>query len=376
MDRRHMSFFPGRVRCCSREARSRVLWSCPAAGLLDVCRPRRSPPRSIHPHRRRLRMSKHAVFAATVLALSLCPVPARAQGRDLTGRAPRALGQVPVGLATITEVGGQGVAQSGADGTFRISVAAGDVRLMVRAIGYQKREVTVRAADSTVVVPLAEDPFKLEAVVVTGQATTLERRNATTAVSQVSNDELTRAPAQSLEQAMQGKVPGATISMNSGAPGGGAQVQIRGVTSILGNGQPLFVMDGAIISNDAISDGANSITGAGSRTNPSGIGGTQDALVNRLAGLNPAGIESIEVLRSAAATAMYGSRATNGVVIIRTKHGAGGAPRFTLTSRVGQSVPYRLVGTRQFRTVDQILSLPYGNGGSRADTLILNSLYP
>src|SRR5206468_10521732 len=183
---------------------------------------------------------------------------------------------------------------------------------------------------------LDEDPFKLEAVVVTGQATALERRNATTATVQVTNDELTRAPAQALEQAMQGKVPGATISMNSGAPGGGAQMQIRGVTSILGNGQPLFVMDGVIISNDAISDGANSITGAGSRTNPSGIGGSQDALVNRLEDLNPAEIESIEVLKSAAATAMYGSRATIGVGIIKRRHGWGGDPAFTLTCSPGR----------------------------------------
>src|SRR5205823_2607860 len=84
-------------------------------------------------------------------------------------------------------------------------------------------------------------------------------------------------PAQTVEQAMQGKALGAVISMNSGAPGGGAQVQIRGITSILGNGQPLFVMDGVIISNDAISDGANSITGAGTRTTSAGIGGTQVA---------------------------------------------------------------------------------------------------
>jgi len=321
-------------------------------------------------------MSKHAVLALAVVALGLAPVPAPAQGREVTGHVTRLLGEAPVGLATITEVGGQGVAQSAADGSFRITVAAGDVRLLVRAIGYQKKEVPVAAGESNVVVKLEEDPFKLEAVVVTGQATTLERRNATTAVSQVSNDELTRAPAQSLEQAMQGKVAGAAISMNSGAPGGGAQVQIRGVTSILGNGQPLFVMDGVIISNDAISDGANSVTGAGNRSTTTGIGGTQDALVNRLADLNPAEVESIEILKSAAATAMYGSRATNGVVIIRTKRGTGGVPRFNLTSRIGRSVPYRLLGTREFETVDKVLSLPYGNGGSRADTVLLNALYP
>src|SRR5207244_7112035 len=139
--------------------------------------------------------------------------------------------------------------------------------------------------------------------------------------SQVTSDELTRAPAQSLEQAMQGKVAGAAISMNSGAPGGGAQVQIRGITSILGNGQPLFVMDGVIISNDAISDGANSVTGAGSRTNPSGSGGTQDALVNRLADLNPAEVECNGGPKSAGAAATDGSTATHGGRMHRTPVG-------------------------------------------------------
>src|SRR5207249_3871855 len=135
---------------------------------------------------------------------------------------------------------------------------------------------------------------------------------------QVSSDELNRAPAEALEQALQGKVPGAIISMNSGAPGGGGQVQIRGITSILGAGQPLFVVDGVIISNDAVSDGANSVTGAGARTTAAGIGSSQDALVNRLADLNMQEIASVEVLKSAAATAMYGSRATNGVIVAGT----------------------------------------------------------
>src|SRR5439155_19999601 len=98
----------------------------------------------------------------------------------------------------------------------------------------------------------------------------------------IRNNELNNAPAQTVEQAMQGKALGATISMNSGAPGGGAQVQIRGITSILGNAQPLFVIDGVIISNDAISDGANYSTCACSRTAATGSGGSQDALANRL----------------------------------------------------------------------------------------------
>jgi TonB-linked SusC/RagA family outer membrane protein len=313
--------------------------------------------------------------AAALVAIGLAPVVASAQGREVTGRVTHAVGSGPIAGATIIEVGGRGVAQSAPDGTFRISVAAGEVRLLVRAIGYARKIVVVQAGEENVTVTLAEDPFRLEAVVVTGQTTTLERRNATTPTVKVTGDEANNAPSQSIEQALQGKVPGAAIFMNSGAPGGGGQIQIRGVTSILGNGQPLFVVDGVIISNDAVSDGANSVTGAGSRTAATGIGSTQDALVNRLADLNPDEIESYEVLKSAAATAMYGSRATNGVVIIRTKRGAPGAtPQFNLTSRIGRSTAYRLLGTRQFTSVTQVAQLPYGNGSTGA--AVLNALYP
>jgi len=320
-------------------------------------------------------MSRSLLFAPALWALALLPTTAAAQGREVTGRVARALGDVPVVGATIVEVNGQGIAQTASDGSFRITVGAGDVQLMVRAIGFQRKTVSVGAGTSNLAVTLDEDPFRLEAVVVTGQSTTLERRNATTPTVQVASEEVNRAPAASLEQALQGKVPGAIISMNSGAPGGGGQVQIRGVTSILGAGQPLFVVDGVIISNDAISDGANSITGAGARTTAAGIGGSQDALVNRLADLNMQEIESVEVIKSAAATAMYGSRATNGVVVITTKRSTVTGPsQFNLTSRIGRSVAYRLLGTRQFETVGEVLSLPYGNGVTGASTLA--TLYP
>src|SRR2546430_10053958 len=123
-------------------------------------------------------MNKLAMFAGAVLSLGLTRLPAHAQGRAVTGRVARAVGNVPVGLATITEVGGQAVAQSAGDGTFRIRLGPGDVRLLVRAIGYQKKEVTVKAGESNVVVTLAEDPFKLEAVVVPRQSTSRHGRDA------------------------------------------------------------------------------------------------------------------------------------------------------------------------------------------------------
>src|SRR2546428_5301752 len=118
----------------------------------------------------------------------------------------------PVLGATIVEMGGRGVAQSGADGNFTINVGTGDVRLLVRAIGFQRKEVAVPASQSSVTVGLDEDPFKLEAVGGTGQATAIERRHATTAAVQVSSVELDPAPAQALEQALPGKVPRASIS--------------------------------------------------------------------------------------------------------------------------------------------------------------------
>ena len=323
-------------------------------------------------------MSRAFTFATALLALGLVPAVAGAQNRDVTGKVTRVLGDVPVVGATVVEVGGPGVGQTDNDGNFKISVRPGDARLLVRAIGFQRKEIPVPATVASVTVTLEEDPFKLEAVVVTGQATTLERRNATTAPVQVSNQDLNRAPAESPEQALQGKVPGAIISMNSGAPGGGGQVQIRGITSILGAGQPLFVVDGVIISNDAVSDGANSVTGAGARTTAAGIGSSQDALVNRLADLNPQEIESIEVIKSAAATAMYGSRATNGVVLIKTKRGVAtaGTPQVNFTGRLGRAVAYRLLGTRQFTSVQQVRTLPYGNATGAADSAVLAQLYP
>ena len=164
-------------------------------------------------------MSKLAMFAA-VFALGLAPVRTAAQGREVTGRVIRAVGEVPVAGATIIEVGGQSVTQSGTDGSFRIAVAAGEVRLLVRAIGYERKVVVVNPGESNMVVKLAEDPFKLEAVVVTGQTTTLERRNATTAPVQISGSEINRAPAQALEQALQGKVPGAMIAVPLASPSG------------------------------------------------------------------------------------------------------------------------------------------------------------
>src|SRR5947208_865698 len=160
-------------------------------------------------------MGKHFLAVPTVCTtlLLLLPGGALAQGREVTGKVVRSAGGGPLPEATIAEVGGLGVARTGPDGTFRVQVQAGEVRIVVRAIGYQRKEVVVKPGENTLTVRLEEDPFRLEEVVVTGQTTTLEKRNATTATSKIASDEINNAPAQALEQALQGKVLGATISM-------------------------------------------------------------------------------------------------------------------------------------------------------------------
>ena len=297
-------------------------------------------------------MGRQVVWAALLAGVLALPSAVAAQDRQIAGTVTRSNGGQPVGEATVAAVGGRGAARTNSEGKYTITVGPGDVRLAVRAIGFQRREVIVPAGQTTLNVSLTEDVFKLEEVVITGQSTTLEKRNATTANSTVDNADITRAPAQSLEQGLQGKVLGASINLNSGAPGGGGQIQIRGVTSILGNGQPLFIVDGIIVSNDGFSSGANTVTGAGGGATAT----AQDAVVNRLADINPQEIESIEILKSAAATAIYGSRATNGVVVIKTKRGAPGQARFNLTQRVGVASPLKLLGARVWTSVDDVIN--------------------
>src|SRR5215468_8565312 len=127
------------------------------------------------------------------------------------------------------------------------------------------------------------------------------------------------------------------------------QIQIRGATSILGQGDPLYVVDGVIVSNQSIGGGLSSISRSTGTTTSS-----QDQTVNRLADISPNDIESIEVLKSAAATAIYGSRATNGVVVITTKRGKAGAARYNVTERMGSQQATRLLGSRHFASYNAV----------------------
>ena len=175
---------------------------------------------------------------------------ATAQDRQIAGQVTRAAGGQPIAEAAVSVVGTSAAVRTGADGRFVISARSGDVRLLVRAIGFQRKEIAVAGSTGSVTVGLDQDVFKLEEVIVSGAATQTERRNANTATSVVSGEDLTKVSAPSIDVALSGRMAGVAITSNGGAPGGGAQFRIRGGTNtVLGSSNPLYVIDGVIYSD-------------------------------------------------------------------------------------------------------------------------------
>jgi len=283
-----------------------------------------------------------------MLLLAMAPEIALSQTRTVSGTVVDSLTREPIVGARISVRGMALGTQTGANGLFALSdVPQDEVTLVVRRIGYRPIEVRARRDIASINGALSRDLFRLGEVVVTGQVTGIERRNLANAIATVNAEDVGRVPAQSIEHALQGKIIGANIQTNSGAPGGGVQMQLRGVTSINAASEPLYVVDGIVVSNVAIPSNQNAVTRAASGSNPAL---TQDAQVNRIADLNPQDIETIEVLKGASASAIYGSKASNGVVIITTRRGRMGASQMNLTQRLGFSELSNSLGSRTFAT--------------------------
>jgi len=279
----------------------------------------------------------------------LLPFRADAQTRDISGKVTQIGTGQPITDVTVGIVGQQVGTRTNEKGEYRLRVPMGEVLVLARQLGFKRQTIRVGPSEKTADFVLERDVLQLEGVTVTGAATVTDRRVAATSISTVSAEELNKVPARSVESNLAGKVAGARMFENSGAPGGGAQIQIRGATSVLGQGDPLYVVDGVIISNASISSGASSVTRASGST-----GSSQDQVVNRLADLNPNDIESIEVLKSAAASAIYGSRATNGVVVITTKRGKQGKSTWNVTQRVGSQSMLKNLSSRRFATLTDV----------------------
>ncbi len=191
-----------------------------------------------------------------------------------------------------------------------------------------------------------------EVIEITQRAPRITRTNIANGASTVKGEDLSRVSAGTVDDAMQGKVAGANIQSNSGAPGGGVQVRLRGVSTINGQSSPLYVIDGVVISNVAIPSGIVAVTASSGGSNSSS---TQDNQVNRIADIDVNDIESIEILKGASAAALYGSKAANGVVIITTKRGRGKKVRASITQRVGFSQISNELGSRKFANVQEAM---------------------
>jgi len=287
-----------------------------------------------------------------LLALAL-PTSLTAQQREVTGQVLSQTALQPLKDAAVQVAGTRTGTFTDADGRFVVSVPAGAATLEVSLLGWRTTVVDVAAAESSVVVQLVRDALRLDELVVTGQVTSVARRNLANAVATVSADELTQVPAASIEQQLTGKVAGADIQANSGAPGGGMQINLRGVTSIIGASTPLYVVDGVIVSDVAIDGGSNVVQRASGGSFNNGFASNQDNAPNRIADLNPNDIESIEILKGGSAAAIYGSKASNGVIIITTKQGREGAPRYSFTQRFGTFDLANKLGLRTFETLDE-----------------------
>ena len=239
-----------------------------------------------------------------------------AQERELLGRVLTQEVGVPWAGAAVTVPGTGVLVCADGDGRFRLSVPeAESTRVVVQPVGFPAVELTVRPADDEMLIPMRSHVVHLEGVVVTVYAESLPP-GTPYAVSEVSGEDLNRVPGD-LPRSLEGKVPGAVLTHDSGAPGGGFQLSMRGVRTVLGNTEPLIVVDGVPVSSARIGSGSGVLTGSGP---------DEEEASGRLADLNPMDIARVEVLKGVAAAQRFGSRAANGVVVITTHSGTLAAP--------------------------------------------------
>jgi TonB-dependent starch-binding outer membrane protein SusC len=250
---------------------------------------------------------------ATLVKRATPPPPAAAG--NLTGHVKLAGSGAPLSGVNVVVVGTRLGATTAEDGSYRIAqVPTGDQTIVARRLGYRPSTSHVTIADgatATADFTLDVDALRMDEVVVTGNSTETERRQLGNSIGTVSSDELAQTGAVSVDRALVGKVPGVMVQQNSGNPGGGISMRLRGTNTILGTADPLYVVDGVIVNNNS-----NTLIYAGGYAQ------------NRMIDINPDDIDHIEVVKGAAAAALYGSRANNGVVQIFTKNGGAGAPRF------------------------------------------------
>ncbi|GAA4451661.1 SusC/RagA family TonB-linked outer membrane protein [Nibrella saemangeumensis] len=241
--------------------------------------------------------------------LCVLTLPALAQDRTVIGKVTSSDDGTPLPGVTVQVKGTTRGTSTDSEGNYRIN-AADNARLVFSFIGFNAQEVAI-GGRSTVNVTLQSNTTELSEVVVTGYGGTLSKREITGSISKIKGSDIENMPIQSFDRALQGRAAGVQISSANGIPGGAVQVRIRGVGSIAAGTDPLYIVDGVQLNSNR--------TSSFTSTNP-------------LSFLNPNDIESIEVLKDAAAASIYGSQAANGVVLVTTKKGKAGRTQFNLNT--------------------------------------------
>ena len=281
-------------------------------------------------------LSVSILSIVTLLAL-FCSQQVFAQGTIVTGKVTDASGSSLPGVTVQIKGMTRGTNTDG-DGAFRLSDVPAGATLVLSSIGYTTQEIAV-GNRSSVNVSMAEDSKSLSEVVVVGYGTQ-KARDATGGVVALGTKDFNKGVIASPEQLLQGRAAGIQVTPASGEPGAGINIQIRGTSSVRSNNNPLFVIDGVPLSGDDVSSGGFDL-GAGS-----------SSARNPLNFLNPNDIENISVLKDASAAAIYGSRGSNGVVLITTKRGKSGQQSLNFSSNVSVSSAarrYDLLTAAQFK---------------------------
>lgn len=274
------------------------------------------------------------ILLSLIAVLCLGPMAA-AQNMQVSGTVTGQDGQPIVGATVVTEQGGGNPigTTTGSDGTFSISVPA-DATLIVSFIGYESQTVPVAGKDN-LLVTLQETSHSVDDVIVVAYGTSTKEA-FTGSATQIKGGEIAKITKESVDKGMVGRMAGVRVGSDNGDPGSAGAIQIRGVGSISASSQPLYVVDGVVMGNTS-----------------SDIDLGFYKSTNLLSSMNPDDIESVTVLKDAAAASLYGSRAANGVVLITTKRGKTGATKINYSGEFGvqnraNTKAYEMMNGKQF----------------------------
>lgn len=267
-------------------------------------------------------LNKLSINLLAILACLLSVTHTFAQDKKVSGRVTDENGS-PLPGASVSIKNTKTATITDEQGNFVLAIPATAQTLAISYLGMEEQQIAI-GSRTTFNIRLKPTSNTLSDVIVVGYGTA-KKTDLTGAISRIERDDLIKDAPTNVLQALQGKIAGVNVTQNDGAPGAGLSIRVRGSNSFLGGTEPLYVIDGVPFNNSS------------SGTTPQSIGEDEKQTLNAMAFLNPSDIESIDILKDASATAIYGSRGANGVVLITTRKGKSGKDKVEFNLTVGQA---------------------------------------